>query len=92
MAYDPFEWADGEEGGTPITAERLNHMEAGISDAATAANAAASTATWGQVANRPSTYPPASHEHTIAEVTGLQDALDALSDRLDALENAEQQD
>lgn len=92
MAYDPFEWADGEEGGTPITAERLNYMEAGISNAATAAAAAASTATWGQVANRPSTYPPANHEHTIAEVTGLQDALDALSDRLDALENAEQQD
>lgn len=32
MAYTPFEWADGEEGGTPITAERLNHIEAGIAD------------------------------------------------------------
>ena len=30
MAYTPFEWADGEEGGTPITAERLNHIENGI--------------------------------------------------------------
>src|SRR5699024_293384 len=32
MAYTPFEWADGEEGGTPITAERLNHIENGIAD------------------------------------------------------------
>ena len=32
MAYTPFEWADGEEGGTPITAERLNHIEQGIAD------------------------------------------------------------
>lgn len=82
MAYNPFEWADGEEGETPITAERLNHMEEGIEDAA-------STATWGQVANRPSTFAPASHDHPISEVTGLQSALDALSDRLDALENGD---
>ena|SRR5690625_1342211 len=32
MAYTPFEWADGEEGGTPITAERLNHIEQGIAN------------------------------------------------------------
>ena len=30
MAYSPYEWADGEEGGTPITADRLNHIENGI--------------------------------------------------------------
>lgn len=29
---------------------------------------------------------PTSHTHTIANVTGLQAALDALSDRIDALE------
>lgn len=80
MAYDPFEWADGEEGETPITAERLNHMESGISDAATAADAAGSTATWGQVANRPSTFPPANHEHGVGEVEGLQAALDGKAD------------
>src|SRR5690625_1381199 len=32
MAYNPFEWADGEAGGTPITAERLNHIENGIAN------------------------------------------------------------
>lgn len=30
MAYEKQEWKDGEEGGTPITAERLNHIEDGI--------------------------------------------------------------
>ena len=30
MAYNPYQWADGKEGGTPITAERLNHIEQGI--------------------------------------------------------------
>lgn len=32
MAYTPFEWFDGEDGGTPITAERLNALEQGIAD------------------------------------------------------------
>jgi hypothetical protein len=30
MAYDKQTWADDETGGTPITAEALNHMEDGI--------------------------------------------------------------
>lgn len=37
MAYEPYTWADGPEGGTPIVAERLNHMEQGIADAEDAA-------------------------------------------------------
>lgn len=32
MAYEPQVWEDGEEGGTPITAERLNHIEQGIAE------------------------------------------------------------
>lgn len=30
MAYERQTWADGEAGGTPITAARLNHIEEGI--------------------------------------------------------------
>jgi hypothetical protein len=30
MAYEPKTWADGEAGGTPITADSLNHIETGI--------------------------------------------------------------
>ena len=33
MAFTPKTWADGEAGGTPITAEELNRIEAGIEDA-----------------------------------------------------------
>lgn len=42
--------------------------------------------TWGDVSGKPSTFTPAAHTHAIADVTGLQAALDALSDRLDDLE------
>ena len=41
---------------------------------------------WGDVTGKPSTFAPATHEHAIADVTGLQTALDAITDRLDALE------
>lgn len=32
MAYTPYQWQNGESGGTPITAERLNHIEQGIAN------------------------------------------------------------
>lgn len=32
MAYTPFTWKNGEEGNTPITAERLNALEQGIAN------------------------------------------------------------
>ncbi len=32
MAYEKQEWKDGQEGETPITAERLNHIEEGINE------------------------------------------------------------
>lgn len=35
MPYTPQTWADGPEGGTPLSATRLNHMESGIEDADT---------------------------------------------------------
>lgn len=31
---------------------------------------------WGDVTGKPATFPPATHTHTIANVTGLQTALD----------------
>lgn len=33
MSFTPFEWKDGQEGGTPITAAQLNRMEQGIKGA-----------------------------------------------------------
>lgn len=31
MAYEKQTWKDGEEGNTPLSAERLNHIEDGLS-------------------------------------------------------------
>ena len=38
--------------------------------------AAALTADWGSISSKPSTFTPAAHTHAIADVTGLQTALD----------------
>lgn len=35
---------------------------------------------WGDVTGKPSTFPPATHTHTIDEIVGLQAALDAKAD------------
>jgi hypothetical protein len=35
VAYDPQTWSNGESGGTPLSATRLNHIESGIDDADT---------------------------------------------------------
>lgn len=35
---------------------------------------------WDDILEKPTTFPPSAHTHTIAEVTGLQDALDAKED------------
>lgn len=32
MAYTPQTWANGEGGGTPLSAERLNYIEQGIAN------------------------------------------------------------
>lgn len=34
MAYSQQTWKDGADGGTPLSAQRLNHMESGIADKA----------------------------------------------------------
>ena len=39
VTYNKTTWADGTNGGTPITAARLNNMETGIANTAALANA-----------------------------------------------------
>ena len=39
ISYTPTTWADGADGGTPITAARLNNIEQGVSAATKQANA-----------------------------------------------------
>lgn len=94
MAFEPrTDWKNKPDQSTPIKAEDLIRIEQGIADseavgadAAKVAADAAKTATWGQVSNKPSAFTPADHTHEIADVEGLQAALDALSERLDGLE------
>ena len=49
-----------------------NTISANVSGTAAAAN----SVEWNNVKNKPSTYTPSAHNHTIADVTGLQAALD----------------
>lgn len=43
---------------------------------------------WGDVTGKPSTFPPASHTHDIADVSGLQAIIDDYETRIAALEAA----
>lgn len=43
---------------------------------------------WAEVTDKPSTFTPAAHTHDIAEVNGLQDALDGLDARITAIGEA----
>ena len=43
---------------------------------------------WGDVSGKPSTFPPATHTHDIADVTGLQAIITDLTDRIAVLETA----
>lgn len=90
MAYTPSTWADGEAGGTPITASALNKIENGIADATETAEAPIEAGDIPTLA--------------ISKISGLQGALDgkqpagdyatvsaleALELRVAALENPE---
>ena len=38
---------------------------------------------WGDITNKPPTFPPSAHSHAISDVTGLQDALDDKAEVID---------
>src|SRR5699024_12690982 len=99
MAFEPKTWADGEEGGTPITAAELNRIEHGVKHASQPEPAPA----WDDVTGKPATFPAAAHKHdagdidsgtlgaaripalSLSQATGLTHRLDATDARLDAL-------
>ena len=96
MSFQTKTWADGEAGGTPITAAELNRIEQGI--AAASAEPEIPDPSWDDVTGKPSTFTPATHTHsaddigsgmlnaaripTLAQskITGLSDALDSKAD------------
>jgi len=75
--------------GNPGHPEDHNKIVDAIREVRTNVDGAEKSATWGSVANKPSTFNPANHDHAIADVTGLQAALDALGSRIEALETPE---
>jgi len=52
------------------------HTAADITDFASAVVAVSPPVDWSSLTGKPSTFAPSAHNHTIAEVTGLQTALD----------------
>lgn len=64
MAFEPKTWADGEDGGTPITAAELNRIEQGVE----AASQPPSAPAWGDVTGKPATFPAADHKHDAADI------------------------
>ena len=43
---------------------------------------------WADVTGKPTDFPPATHTHAVADVTGLQGIINDLTDRITALETA----
>ena len=82
----------GGGAGGPVTSDDVTVDEEGgtltayIADNDAAVDAASKTATWGQVANRPSTFTPSTHTHEIEDINGLQAKIEELEGRLAALE------
>lgn len=73
MAYAKQTWTN-DDPATPVSGPRLTHMEKGIEDAHTAIDALPAPLALGATA---STAAAGNHTHTIANVSGLQAALDA---------------
>ena len=45
---------------------------------------------WGDIEGKPTSFAPSSHIHTVSEITGLEDRLTSIEQRLEALENVEE--
>lgn len=77
MAYEPQVWADDKAGGTPLSAERLNHLEAGVAAAHEPHTHSASDIGSGTLAaGRIPTL-------SLSKVNGLQAALEGKADAAD---------
>lgn len=53
------------------------------------ANSAEQPISWEEIENKPTDYLPAAHTHPMADIEGIQDALDEIERRLEALEALE---
>lgn len=67
LTTDPTD-PDSPEGALPVTIHGI-----GGGDSTPVA--------WNEVTGKPSTFPPATHTHTVAQVDGLQSTLDSLENK-----------
>jgi hypothetical protein len=86
MVYTPQTWVDGSSGNTPLSAARLNHVEAGVKDASDRLNTteAAGYQTAGQVSSAVSTAvaPKANTTYVDAADTALGARLSTVESTL----------
>ena len=79
----------GGSGGGPVTDEDVTVGEGTLAEYIAAndaaVDAASKTATWGQVANRPSTFAPSAHTHPVSDITGLEARLTQIEADIAAL-------
>ncbi len=91
MAYEKQQWENGAEGGTPISADRLNHMEDGIADAEQDLGDYAKKSELGDYAKKSELGDLAGKDESDLNLSQYaQDSeLQSLISRVEALENAE---
>lgn len=68
--YDPQTWVNYDPA-TPLSAERLGHIEQGVdaaNEAADAALAAASAPSWESIGGKPETFPAETHKHGVNDL------------------------
>lgn len=75
MPYQPFQQRKGV-----ISSDRLDHIEHGL---ARVAEGGGEIPAWGDIPEKPASFPPESHTHQVGEVDGLQSALDGKADAAD---------
>jgi hypothetical protein len=89
MPYTPTVWEDAPSTDTPLSATNLNHLETGVDDATTTADAAAAAATAldGRLDTVEAALPGKADDADVtAEATARAAADTALDGRLDTVE------
>lgn len=65
-----------------LSANQGRVLKSLIDNAQTSGGGTATSIDWANVTNKPSTYPPSQHTHSISDVTGLQNNLSTLSSNI----------
>lgn len=75
---------------TKITLMNLLHFVREMRDKIVNGGGESEPVQWGDIEGKPTSFAPSSHTHTVSEITGLEDRLTSIEQRLEALENVEE--